>query len=156
MGKFFDWEDDPELSTNSKIVPFPVTEEQKQERRFCDLENGYSYSEQGMLEKEVNLTSQTYEYDPRKVKIDSQGRKYFLVNGERKYFDHLGNVYYTSVNEQGEIEDYIVLSKGEVLYFKNPEHTIGITSKGFIYAYDPTIDSYVYSPDLEFDFKPHR
>ena len=156
MGKFFNWEDDPDLSTNPKIISFPITEEQKQEKRFRDLEDGFSYSDKGMIQKEQNLVSQTYEYDPEKVKYDRQGRMYFLINGERKYFDRLGNVYYRSVNEFGEEEDYIVLNRGEILYFKNPAHTIGITSKGLIYVYDPTVDAYVYSPDLEDDLKPHR
>lgn len=143
--KFFDWENDPELSSDVKVTTMPLTGEHKADKILEDLENGFSYSEKGLLQKEVALSPHKYVYDPNKVQIDSEGRTYFLdENGYLVYFDSLGNVYGIMVNEKNEATEFVSIGRGERLYFKNPEHTIGVLKDGSVYVYDPDTKEYVY------------
>ena len=148
--KFFDWEDDPELTSDAKVTNLPLTGEYKSDKRFEDLEDGFSYSDKGMLEKEVTIRPNVITYDPEKVKTDSEGRTYFLnENGYPIYFDALGNAYGIMINENNEVIEYIPFSKNERLYFKNPEHTIGVLKDGSIYEYDSVVGDYVYNSQIK-------
>ena len=40
------------------------------------------------------------------------------------------------------------LDDGDIMVFKNPEHTLGVTSDGTVYQYDEASGVYVYSPEI--------
>ena len=154
MGKdFFDWEQDPELSTTAKVVNFPLTEDQKFRHGFDALEKGFTYSNSGMLQKEVSISRKNQaivEYDPRKVKLDEVGRKYFYDEDLNKvYFDDMNNIYSIRVSaETHQVEEYIVLDSKELLVFTDASHMVGVTKNGFIYEYDEQTGSYIYNPKI--------
>ncbi len=152
---FYDWENDPDLASKAKIVKMPLSSEQKATNAFNALEEGYNYTPKGMLEKEViydlanEELEEVYYYDPATVKLDSAGRKYFTTEkGQNIFFDDNGNVYYLCFDLQGNVSEYIPFGDNQLLYFKNPEHTIGITDDGVVYEYDPVQKNFIYSPNL--------
>ena len=147
--KFFNWEDDEELGRKAKVVNMPMSSDEKAKRDFDALEKGFSYSDKGMLEKVVDLPNKevvTY-YDANELLEDSKGRRYFVQDGIKKYKDNLNNVYYVK-EENGEVVEYMFLDDGDIMVFKNPEHTLGITSDGAVYQYDEISGAYVYSPEI--------
>ena len=147
--RFFNWEDDEELGRKAKVVNMPMSSDEKAKRDFDALEKGFSYSDKGMLEKVVDLPNKevvTY-YDANELLEDSKGRRYFVQDGIKKYKDNLNNVYYVK-EENGEVVEYMFLDDGDIMVFKNPEHTLGITSDGAVYQYDEISEAYVYSPEI--------
>ena len=146
--RFFNWEDDEELGRKAKVVNMPMSSDEKAKRDFDALEKGFSYSDNGMLEKVVDLPNKevvTY-YDANELLEDSKGRRYFVQDGIKKYKDNLNNVYYVK-EENGEVVEYMFLDDGDIMVFKNPEHTLGITSDGAVYQYDEVSGAYVDSPE---------
>ena len=147
--RFFNWEDDDELSTRAKVVNMPMSSDEKTKKDFDALEKGFSYSDKGMLEKKVDLPNKevvTY-YNPDDLLEDSEGRSYFVQDGVKKYTDNLSNVYYVK-EENNEVIEYMFLDDGDIMVFKNPEHTLGVTSDGAVYQYDEASGVYVYSPEI--------
>ena len=151
--EFFDWEQDPELSTNSKIINIPLSEDQKIRRTFDALTDGYHYSENGLLQKTIELNknnSNVIYYDPSEIKIDSKGRKFFISDeGNKIYIDDLGNAYGIryDLNGQNE-EEFLVLKSKSVLVFVDSSHRVGIMPDGAIYEYNEESKSYVYNPNI--------
>lgn len=150
--KFFDWEDDSELSTDSNFVRIPLSAKQKAEQNFQDHFDGYRYTKYGMLEKEVNIPKwRVRYYDPDEVELDEKGRKYFFnEDGYRTYFDDFDHIYDVRVDQNGIEEEYIVLEDGSILVFKNPEHTLAVDEYGNAYQYDPDRDEFLGSPQITF------
>lgn len=148
--ELYDWENDSELSTKSKIVSMPLSEEVKFQKKFEALENGYHFSSTGALEKEVTFEKPVYEYDPNDLKLDDKGRKYFFDHdGNRIYIDDFNQIYGIRCDINGENEEeYIVIGPSELLVFLNPEHTIGKDKNGNIYEYDTEQEVYVYNPNI--------
>ena len=147
--KFFDWLDDDELGRNAKVVNMPISSDEKAKKDFEAWEKGFTYSDKGMLEKVVDLPNKeiiTY-YDPGELVADSKGRSYFVQDGVKKYTDQLNNVYYVK-EENGEDIEYMYMDDGDVMIFKNPEHTLGVTRDGAVYQYDEASGAYVYSPEI--------
>ena len=147
--KFFDWEDDNEFKKDASITRFPLSEEEKNSNIAKDIADGYTFSDMGMLQKEITITpSRTVSYDPDDVLLDDAGRKYFIDEfGQRTYFDDLDNIYSIRVNQMGEVEEFMVVGKGEIMVFANPEHTLAVKN-GDVYEYDPNTMAYIYQPDI--------
>lgn len=149
--EIFDWANDEELSANSKIINMPLSTDAKAEKIINDLENGFHFSDSGLLQKEIAIpeTNVVY-YDPKKIRTDDKGRNYFFdEQGNRKYFDELGNIYGIRTNENGENEEeYMILDNNEILTFTDSTHRVGMLADGSVYVYNDDEQAYDYDPNI--------
>lgn len=146
--KFYDWQNDEYLSSDSNVVRKPLTDEEKQASIARDLQDGYYYTPNGLLQKVVTLGNEPITYNPDELKTDDKGRKYFLNDeGNPLFVDDLGNIYGIFVDENGKVVEYITVGPGELLCFIDSEHRVGELN-GSVYVYDNETESYILDPKV--------
>jgi len=156
--ELYDWEQDSELSTSSNLVNMPISDDMKFEKTFEAIEDGYRYSDNGLLQKKMDVKLNVgYDeeddivyFDPDDLKVDSFGRQYFLDNeGTKIYIDALGNVYDIRYDSTGQnIEEYMVVGKNKVLVFLDSSHKLAKSERGDVYEYNAKRGVYAYNPNI--------
>lgn len=151
----FDWEKDPDLTTDTNILEMPLSSNKKGDLAIDALIKGYEYSARGLLTKEVTLEvspekeEEPIYYSERDIKIDEEGRKFF--NDQYKmthYLDDFGNLYYLAISgDTGEVREYTHTDSG-ILFFLDKTHTIAVSPEGWTYRYDPETREFEYDPNI--------